>query len=359
MASSLRILRSTREMWSKELANETIESHAMLKLLKEKKRLKFNQSGTKMKWSVKYKRLELEGYADLEELDWQRKNTLQTAELDYRGYKMKDAVSEFEKLQNRGTEAIIDIFAQKAKQMEEDANEELPAEFYVDGNATGNSKRLHGLESFFSITGPTAGDEFVGDTSSAALNDTYAGLLTTPGNYGGTTAADPEFGFWSPVIVNTAQTGKAWSTHCDVFLRAGISKATRSQKAGEQIDMILLAKTSYRQLCNRLAELERVIVDKSEVGIRKFGFKDVVNFDGVDVTWDADVPTTDAGSRTVHGYGFTTAKMEFNIMGSNLWHASGDAFDEETMAFRFWLGFYGNLKFVSPRHFVKFVNAAA
>lgn len=360
MATSLRVLRATREEWSKELHDETLESHPLLAMLNAKKRVTYGHGGTKLKWTVKYKQLELQGYADMEVLTWARNNLLQTAELDYRGYKVVDAISELEKLQNRGSmEQVIDLFASKAKQMAEDANERIGAEFYVDGNAPGNEKRLHGIESFMGITpgSVTAADDFVGDTTAAAINDSYAGLTTTAGTYGGASATDPEYDFWKPTIVQVNQTGSTWAANCDSLVRKGIVNTRRTNRKNEALDIVLLTRADYRRLLEVLDDKERVIVDKSDQGIKKFGFTDYVNLDGVDVTFDPDIPTTDANSDTVRGYGFNTSKMELCLMSKkgNFWDASGDAFDESTQSFRFWIGFWGNLKF-SPRHFVKFAD---
>lgn len=352
--TSLRVLHTTREEWSKELHNETLESHPLLKLLNEKKRVTYGHSGTKLKWTVKFKQLALTPYADMQALSWERNLLTKTAELDYRGYKVVDAISEFEKFQNRGgVEAVIDLFSDKASRMAEDANDRLCAEFYVDGNATGNTLRLHGIESMMSISTQTAGDALA-----TTLNDTYAGLSTAKGTYESDSTASG-YDFWSPTIVSTNPTGKTWATHADEFIRRGIVEQRRTQKPNEQLDMFLVGRSDYYTLLNLLDDKERVMVTNGDQGIRKFGFKEVVNIDGVDVSFDPDIPTPDGASDVVRGYGFNTSKMELCLMSKkgNFWDASGDAFDETTMAFRFWLGFYGNLKF-SPRHFVKLADIA-
>jgi len=354
MATSLRVLHTTREEWSKELHNETLESHPLLKLLNEKKRVTYGHSGTKLKWTVKFKQLALTPYADMQALSWDRNVLTKTAELDYRGYKVVDAISEFEKFQNRGgVEAVIDLFSDKASRMAEDANDRICAEFYVDGNATGNTLKLHGIESFMSISTQTAADALA-----TTLNDSYAGLNTAKGSYD-SDSTSAGYDFWSPVIVSTNPTGKTWATHADEFIRRGIVEQRRTQRPNEQLDMFLLPRGDYYTLLNLMDDKERVMVTTADTGIRKFGFKDVISIDGVDVTFDPDIPTTDGASDTVRGYGFNTSKMELCLMSKkgNFWDASGDAFDETTMSFRFWLGFYGNLKF-SPRHFVKLADIA-
>jgi hypothetical protein len=157
------------------------------------------------------------------------------------------------------------------------------------------------------------------------------------------------------VIVSTNPTGTTWARHADVFLRYAIVEMTRSQMKDESLDLVMLTRSAYRDFADLLSTTERVIVSNSDVGIRTFGFKDVISFDGVDVTFDPDIPATDASSDVVSGYGFTTPKMEYDLLGDSLWHASGDDFDTTRQCFTWWVGNYGNLKFQSPRHFAKFV----
>lgn len=352
MPSTLRILKTTRENWSENLADATIEMHPMLKLMQGAGNLVYNCDGTDLKWTVQYKERVLTPYADFDDLAFNRTDIYQTASLDTRGYKLVDAISEKEMLQNKGKHAIIKIFGRMAEDMQKQAGNRLCAEFYVDGNATGNGKRFHGIESFMSYTSQTASDELA-----TTLNDTYGGLSTAKGNYGGS-SGERSYDFWSPVIVSTNRTGTAWSTDADQFLRRAIVDMSRSQLKSESLDLILLTRDSYRALLNLLDSKERVMVDKSDVGIRKFGFKDTVNFDGVDVTFDPDIPSTDAYSDTVRGYGLTTSKMKLKLLGDSLWHASGDDFDVSKQSFTWWVGLYGNLVFESPKHFAKFVDLA-
>src|SRR5687768_7987784 len=142
MTTTNRVLKATREQWTKELSNQTLETHALLKLIKEAKNLKF-VTGTKMAWTVKFKELELTPYSHLEALSFAPTDTLKKPELPWRAYKMTDSISEQEMGENAaGDTQVIDLFSDKAKQMEEDANSRLCREIYVDGNATGNEKKF-------------------------------------------------------------------------------------------------------------------------------------------------------------------------------------------------------------------------
>lgn len=350
----LRILQTTRENWSENLADETVEMHPILKMLQENKRLKFNCDGTDFKWTVQFKEAGIIPYTDGDDLSFGRQELFQTALLtDTRGYKATDFIHEREMLQNKGKHAIIKLFQNQAERMKDMAGRKLCAKFYIDGYLAGNEREYRGLESMMAIT---FGSQVATAFEASVYADTYATLSTALGAYGGTTVAQREYDFWTPTIVNTTRTGTTWAANGDQHLRYAIMKMNRGHATGEALDMILLTRTALRQLFDLLASKERVMVTQGDVGIRKFGFKEVVNFDGCDVTFDPDIPATDVDSRTVQGYGFTTSRMSLNLLGEDLWHASGDALLPIKQGWGWWVGNYGDLKFESPKHFAKFVE---
>lgn len=351
----LRILQTTRENWSENLADETIEMHPILKLLQSEGRIKYNCSGTDFKWTIQYKEAGLVPYTDGDDLSFVRQELFQTALLDTRGYKATDFIHEREMLQNKGKHAIIKLFESQAERMKDMAGNKLCAEFYVDGNLAGNERRYHGLESFMKIT---PGSQVAANDEATVLADTYATLSTVKGAYGGTTAAQREFDFWSPTIVNTNKTGTTWAANADQHLAYAITKMSRSHAKGESLDLVLCTRSAYLAFKNLMRSKERVMVSDAEAGIRKFGFKDVINFDGVDVTFDPDIPATDVDSDVVYAYGFTINKMQLCLLGDSLWHASGDQFLPVKQGWGWWVGNYGNLKFQSPKHFAKFADVS-
>jgi hypothetical protein len=357
MSTTNRVLHATREQWTKELSDQTLETHALLKLIKERKNVKY-VTGTKMKWTVKFKELDLTPYSDMEALAFSRNTLTKTAELDWRGYKMADAISEQEMAENMGGDTqIIDLFADKLRQMQDDANSRLCRQFYVDGNATGNEKKFHGIESFCSANaaGQTAGDAFA-----TTLNDTYAGLSTAKGAYD-SDSTSRGYDFWSPVVVSTNATGETWATKAIEQLRRGITETRRTMQKDHRLDLIVCNRANYRAVLDLLDDKERLVVNQAN-SIARFGFSDTIQVDGCDITIDPDIPSQDATPDTIRAYGFNTAQMELCILKNRngkkdqLWNASGDAFREDNMSFRFWIGLYGNLKFFSPRHFAKFVD---
>jgi hypothetical protein len=354
-APTIRILHTTREAWSKEMSDETIEHHPLLKLMQSKNRIQYGCTGTGLKWTVKYKQIDMVPYADMDTLDFVRNQTTKTAELPWRGYKISDALSELEELMNQGGDdtQIIALFAEKLEQLKEDASDQLGVEFYRDGNATGNEKRFHGIESFMQLSGVSS------DASQFAttISDSYAGLTTTEGTYGGTSSADREYDFWTPIVVNSKYNAETWATAAVKQLRRAIDKTKRGVGRESQLDLFLTSRSDFGLLKDQLDDKQRQVIPST--GLAKFGFPDMISVDGVEVTFDPDMPTTatngDATTHTVNAYGFNTSKMKLKLLGKKkmLWNASGDTFREENMTKRFWAGLWGNLEFKGPRHFAK------
>jgi len=337
-------------MWTKALSDETIERHPLLRLLQEKGAIKYGASGTKAKWTVKFKQLDLTPYADMDVLTFARNTVTKTAELDWRGYKLTDAISELEELQNAGSdEQIVNLFESKLDHMKSDASDQLGVEFYRDGNLAGNESRLHGIESFMGLSGTSSGASALATT----ISDTYAGLSTIPGNYGGASSADREYDFWSPVIVNSTYSTETWATAGVSQLRRAILYTNHGVGRQHQLDLFLTSRADYELLLTQLDDKQRQIIPSA--GLAKFGFPNMVSVDGVEVTFDPDMPTSDAAGDVVNAYGFNTSQMDFKLLGKKkmLWNASGDTFREENQTKRFWLGLWGNLCFKSPRHFAK------
>ena len=110
--------------------------------------------------------------------------------------------------------------------------------------------------------------------------------------------------------------------------------------------MILLDRKLYIQFLNRLDARERAIVSKSN-GLRSYGFGDVVELDGIEVSTEYAVPTG-------VGYGLSIGNMELKCMEIQLMVAEGPYYNEELQSHRYAVSVLANIKMKSPRNFVKF-----
>ena len=371
MAEWQRVVNTTIAKYLRDEEVNILRNRKLTAMLQSKGRIIMNQSGERLNWRVKFKRATVQGQADGDTLTFDRKLRHKQAELDWRGYATTDSVTKKERMMNKGTEAIVRIYENIAKDLKDDMTEAFCDELYVDGNASGNEKRIHGVESAFAATQTIS----VATTTSTSPrtanaadyvgypNDTYANLSTVLGNYGGAWnsnwpegAGDAHFDFWSPVLVNYTGTGfggatATWKDQCIDALRFGIIKSQRNKSKKGMLDMVVVTNEMYRLALTKNATKEQINVNRGEESeLVKLGFKDVFNLDGVDVTWEYGVPNN-------IGYGFNVDEMTLHSLQNQLFVPEGPDWDIGSSSYRFSVDFYGNLQF-NPRHFVKFLTLA-
>jgi hypothetical protein len=360
MAEWTRIVHTTTAQFIRQVEENILRNRKLLALLKSKGRITFNHSGTELDWKVRYRRAPIRGFADSDTLSFPRHERFKTCKLDWRGYATTDAMTKRERLINKNTEAIVKVYSDIATSLMDDIDDQFGDELYVDGNASGNSKRIHGIESFMGNAGASPAG-YVGLPS-----DTYAGLLTNLAGYGGawstnssgqstwpTGTGDAHYDFFSPLIVDyknaswTPQT-KTWATTAKEALRFGIIKGKKNKSKKGQLDVVIIDDEMYRQFLGLLDDKERLVVQRGDKqGLYALGFTDVVNFDGVDVTSEYGVPPG-------VGYGWSIQNLELCSLQPQLFVPEGPDFDIATQSYRFSVDFFGNMKF-NPRYFVKWM----
>src|SRR5262249_47087967 len=229
-------------------------------------------------------------------------------------------------------------------------------EFYINGYAAGNAKRIHGIESFLGSSGNNPGN-FQG-----TANSTYANLVCTLGNYGGIWngtwpigVGDAHYDFWTPLLVDYTNTG--WASSTKTFPNTGVeatrwgiihSRKNKSKKG--MLDFIIYNDELYRQFLQILDTKERIVIDrgKKSGGRQTLGSKDVTNFDGCEITYEYGTPT---GT----GYGWNIDQMELRSLQGQLFVPEGPDYDVASKSWRFSVDFFGNIVF-NPRYFAKWFN---
>ena len=139
-------------------------------------------------------------------------------------------------------EAIVKIVSSVIESMLSDFKEHFEDEIYKDDSDAGNSDRLTGFHSALGYTG---------SAQYAQPDDTYAGIDTDLGSYGGSIISgswpagqfDGEYDFWSPLIVNYTHadwtaTTDTWADNADEVLRAGITLGAKNNSLDGQMDLI-------------------------------------------------------------------------------------------------------------------------
>jgi hypothetical protein len=359
-----RVLNSTIKNYIRDREVNILRNRKLTALLKKRGRLSFNWSGISMDWKVKYKRVRLTPFADSDTLTFDRKDRHKTANLDWRGYSATDSMTKGEFLQNRSKEAIVKLYSSISSDLMDDCEDFFGEEFYINGSTSANAKRIHGIETFMAANG-SAGN------GAAIPTGSYAGLSCVPGFYGGTWTpgslpawpngfGDPQYDFWSPIVVDYGDTlfpgtgtgNNTWANNCVEAIAFGIIKTKKSKSVRGMLDVIFLNDELYRVFLGQARTKERIMVDRGQAsGLVQLGFLDVINQDGVDVTWEYGTP---AGV----GYGFNVDMMEVRSMQAQVFVPDGPDFDLGSKSWRFSIDFYGNAVF-NPKFFMKLAQVTA
>ncbi len=359
-----RVVNTTIHEYVRDVEVNILRNRKLLAMLMNRGRITFNHAGDLMDWKVRYKRAPMQGYADSDTLTFSRRDRWKTAQLGWRGYASTDSMTKMERLKNKNVEAIIKVYSEIASNLMDDIEDQFCDELYIDGEASGNEKRIHGIESFMSTSGAAAGG-FIGSP-----NDTYAGLVCTLGNYGGNWSTDAgsniawpsgvgdsNYDFWAPLIVDYTDTAwtaatKTWVNTAVEALRYGIMKGQKNKSKKGQLDLILLDNELYRGFIALMAAEERLVVDRGtrKGGLIALGFEDTVNLDGVDISYEYGIPYDSAGYP--QGYGWSLDNMELCSLQAQMFVPEGPDFDIATQSYRFSIDFFGNAKH-NPRNFTK------
>ena len=355
----------------REVEESMLRNYQMGALLEAGGRVNYNNSGEGFDWPVQYRMHKVEGNTGETQRNFARRNLWKTASLEFRGYQTTDSMYYREFRSNKGPEGVVKVFDNFVERLETSLTQGLGGEYYADGSASGNEQSWHGLESMFVLNGTVNSTSGAQRSANAAdivgyPNDTYSGLSTVLGNYGGENEsgqywpdgiADAEYDFWSPLVVNytTTHADLPSSTNTgagqgDEAMRYAIINAQRNTSKNGQITNILLSRDLYMGLLNIIDTKERIQIS-SEQSLRALGFKNVLNFDGIEVSWEAAIASG-------VGYGINYDNMELKSMDESLLRSEGPEYDIHSQSFNAVVSTLSNLKFSSPRNFFKLAALA-
>ena len=369
MASSTdwaRTIGTTLVLHLKEEELATFRKYKIFALLEGSGRVAMNQGGRGFDWEVRYRNQPVTSNTGESARVFARHNLWQRANLPYRGYSVTDMVTKREMLENRGVSQLIDVAGKMASRLQESMQEQLGQEIYTDGNLPGNENRWHGLESIFGVNGSVNIDDGSHEATARPEDpflwpeDIYAGLSTELGALGGAQReagswpyipVDPEYDYYSPLVCNYNSSffggaTTSWKDQCIEAIREGVQHAKRNDTKESQIDLVLLNRKLYIDFLNRLDSRERAIVTKT-AGLKSYGFGDVVEMDGIEVSTEYAIPSDT-------GYALSIGNMEMKCMEGQLMTGEGPYYNEELQAHRYAVSVLANMKFKSPRNFVKF-----
>lgn len=363
MASDIsRIVNTTINDYIKGEVNELFRTRRIWAMLNSKGLITYGHGGDNINWKVRFKQATLSGFAYGDTISFAPVDRWKSAELPYRGYQMSDALHKIEKLKNRTKEGIVKYYSDLSTILMKEFKEKLPEELYVDGNATGNTKRFHGLESFFSVSGASASAPI------GTNNDTYAGLSTALGGAGGSWSGnwpsgtgDAHYDYFTPIVVDytsavaTASGGwtsstATWAARNEEVMAWGFLKA-KMLCENHHLDVCVLDNELFRLFAQGQRAKEQINISRGDgsSGLVKLGFNDVLNLDGVDITTEYGVPAT-------VGYGLPMDQIECRSMQDELIVADGPDYDIASKTDRFSMDLFGNLRFETVKGMLKFDN---
>lgn len=369
-----RLLHTTIAEHIREQTPAHMRSYRLGALLEASGRISFNNTGNGFDWPVIYRFHDVEGNDGRTVRSFGQTNLWDTAYLNYRGYQATDSISNDELQANAGPEAIVRVMDNFGTRLDESIRNAMGKQWYIDGGLAANSKFWNGFESMFGTNGTVKVDDGTQRSANAAdlvgyPSDTYAGLSTELGGaHGGSSnapsgqawphgVADSEYDFWSPLIVNYTSTafGGASDTFAaqgDEAMRFAIIHCQRNHN-NKPVTNIMLDRSLYIDFLNLIDDKERVIVDKGNnaYSLTNFGFQDVVNFDGAEVSWETGVPAN-------VGYGLNFNCMEVKCRTANFIELEGPEYDIHTQRYLAVACHRGNIKFETPRDFFKLAALA-
>lgn len=349
------ITNKTIRNYMKGFEPNLIRRMKLFALLNDLGLIEYNCDGVGYDWPVEFQRSTVSGNRANTSIAFPNVNRFQRGFLEPRGLIATESMSELEKQMNKGKPALIKYVDKIVSLLTKDIERQFGIDPYVvDGNATGYTQRIHGFPSFLKQNGQTLTINTVTPEAYSAADivmvpsATYADLTTGLGDYGGSwTGAwpiggngDDVFDFNSPLIINANSTAFAGTSAN--FAQQG-KDAMRFMIMGLQKDAsgrgglthFFLDREWMREFKSFNDSMQRIAVT-SDLQLRSLGFKDVIEFDGVEVTGDFGVPTNVA-------YAINMNQLVFRSWLPSLVGTEGPVKDLQTQSYRFLVRILGNL----------------
>jgi len=292
MALPARISSTTISKYLNGAWENYVENKFVFKMMKQRSKFTYNNSGTSQTWDARVGKYQGAAYEAGTARTFTSKNHYVQATLPWTEIDLTEEITQLEMKQNRGREALVKLNKRILRDMSEDMQEQLGG-FILSGDGTLSPAEPSGIESFLSDDGTNPAG-----TGTKELNpdSTYAGLSCALGGVAAlanVTTADALNDAWSPVIVNGLSTdfngGSTWAVNALDAMRYARVRLTKSQNRKCRPDCFLLNQTDYIAVLALLDAKQTIFVRSRPDPIQGVGF-DMVQFDGMTVVWDEDVP---------------------------------------------------------------------
>ena len=361
------VINTTAPKFLKGAADATIRERLLLAMMKKRGRFTMNASSQTLTWDVEFAQPPVEAFADAGTLNFSRHDLYRQATLDWRGYKATDMMTRKEYGMNDGDVAIVKRYDRIFPNLNKALTDTFGAELYIDGEAAANVNRLHGTASWRGGGGTTVVADIAGepDQTSYAGRDTRVARQGTWSSDLGTSPnaqiatdwpdgnGDAEYDYFSPRLLNwssTTWTGtNTFVSTAERCIRKAIQWMTIGGGKSSRPDLMMLAPNLYFDFQNLVSADRRILTPYKEG--EELGFP-TLQFEGVGLAQEFDIPADDF-------YGFNFDQMEMLSLFDTLFHHQGPDYDPRSDAWLFHVGFFGNMKWVSPKYFCYGTNYAA
>lgn len=331
-------------------------------------------SGDGIDWAVEYQRASITANAGATPLNYDPIDRYLRAYLDIRGYVVTDAMGKREYVKGKGTEALIKYFPKMSVNLMDDMRRGIGGvELFVDGDAAGNSERIHGLLSFlrFDTTQTISRTDGTARAADAAdyvymPDGSYAGLDMDPGAYGGSWGTGwpletpstennsvDTFDFYTPIGVKVTSTsfGGATPTWKDQHRQAMLYMASALQKDDTDGDTMLglLNRNWFREAKESLIVKERAMINQNNV-VTKLGLAgDSLEIDGITYKPEFGCPAR-------KGLVVNASKVGIHSYQGKLFMSEGPDYHKQTREYRASVDMLGNMTTQSPKYHGAFLE---
>lgn len=345
MENPSRVIKTTLDDYIKKETVGVSRKRTFFGTLMKQGRFIKSPGGKALSWKIRYKQNSPQWRGLGEPRSVAHSQKYQEATLPWKNGTITDGWFKYEELVNQGPAAIIKAIADIGKQLKEDWDAKFDEVLFVDGNAAANSGKLHGLDSCLGYSGNHA-NNYMYEPS-----DTYAGLSTVLGSFGGTwngTWPDgygsSQYDFHTPLTLDAGGSAwqastKTWPNTCREVIRFLINNMARN---GKGVDLIMLTGDSYRLLQATMDSKEQVNVGNRDSELH-FGTGPRMYIDGIPIVWEYGMPST------TRGYGVCFDEIEVHHLTKQPFESDVEDFVWETEQTRIALNFFGNMK-LNPRN---------
>ena len=148
VAENLQVVKTTIPQYMRTIIDETVRERYWLANMMRYGRFSYNNTGSAMVWNFLYKQIPVTAQVRPTNIIFPDNVYSDQLTLPWRGYFVPESIHYDDLRLNGGPERILDMSGLKMNAMSTSLKAKIAGELYVNGDATGNEDRFHGLGTF-------------------------------------------------------------------------------------------------------------------------------------------------------------------------------------------------------------------